>query len=166
MREGVTERHAPVGNLAGEVAGDVLRPVVGAHRDAARRIGADPAEALGECLADRLQRGETAAVGRDVVADDLGVEVIEGGEDPNPAVLEFCTMLASVPQSTSGASVRMVPSWSLAGRGGRRYGESSWFSRISRSTRDCQEFRVLRGMMGWKEPCMPRRKGPHSGCPA
>jgi len=121
--------------LASEVAGDVLRPVVGADREAACGIGGDPAEALGERLADRLQRGEAAAVDRDVVADDLGVEVIEGGEDPNRPSSSVCTMLASVPHSTSGASVRMVPSWSLAGRGGRRYGESSWLSRISRSTR-------------------------------
>ena len=43
-------------------------------------------------------------------------------------------MLASVPQSRSGAVVKIVPSWSLAGRGGCRLGESSWFSCISRST--------------------------------
>src|SRR2546423_15553151 len=36
----------------------------------------------------RLQRRETAAVDRDVMADDLGIEVIEGGEDPHSPVLE------------------------------------------------------------------------------
>jgi hypothetical protein len=52
----MTERHPPVGELAGEVAGDVLRPVIGTHGDTARGIGRDPAETCGDGLADRLER--------------------------------------------------------------------------------------------------------------
>jgi hypothetical protein len=44
----MAERHTPVGELAGEVAGDVLRPVISAHRDAACGIDLDPAEASGD----------------------------------------------------------------------------------------------------------------------
>src|SRR5919202_3452549 len=43
--EGVAQRHAPMRELPGEMAGDVLRPIVGAHRDAPRGVGACRAEA-------------------------------------------------------------------------------------------------------------------------
>jgi hypothetical protein len=72
--------------LAGEVAGDVLRPVISAHRDAARGVGFDPTEASGDGLADRLECGEAAAIGGDIMADDLGVEVVECGEHPDPSL--------------------------------------------------------------------------------
>ena len=124
-----------MGDLVGEVTGDVLRSVIGAHGDAARDISLDATEACADRLADWLECGEATAIGGDIMADDLGVEVIERGEDPDTSVRTVCTMLASVPQSRSGAVVKIVPSWSLAGRGGCRLGESSWFSCISRSTR-------------------------------
>jgi hypothetical protein len=77
--EGMAERDAPVGDLAGEVAGDVLRPIICPHRDTARGIGFDPAEASGDGLADRLERGQASlapllqAVGfdRDMARDGL-----------------------------------------------------------------------------------------------
>ena len=47
MRERMAERHAPMGELVGEVAGGVLRPVVGAHGDAARGIGARSRRSVG-----------------------------------------------------------------------------------------------------------------------
>jgi hypothetical protein len=98
----------------GDLAGDVSRPIIGAHGDTTRGIGLDPTEARDDGLTDRLECGEAAAIGGDIMADDFGIEVIECGEDPDPSV---CTTLASVPQSRSGAVVRMVPAWSLAGRG-------------------------------------------------
>ena len=66
----------------GEVTGDVLRSVIGAHGDAARDISLDPTEACADRLADWLECGEATAMDGDVMADDLGVEVIERGEDP------------------------------------------------------------------------------------
>ena len=76
-----------MGELAGEVAGGVLRPVIGTHGHTACGIGLDPAEACGDSLADRLECSEAAAVGGDIMADDLGVEVIECGEHPDTAIL-------------------------------------------------------------------------------
>ena len=36
-----------------------------------------------------------------------------------------------------------------------------------RNRTDCREFRVLRGMMGWKEPLdASTQRTTHSGCPA
>jgi len=45
------------------------------------------------------------------------------------------TFVPSVPHITFGASVMIGPSCSFGGAFGTRYGESSWFSRMTRRTR-------------------------------
>jgi hypothetical protein len=63
-----------VGDLAGEVVGDVLWPVVGTHDDTACGIGFDPAEACANRLADWFECGEAAAIGGDVMGGPVAAE--------------------------------------------------------------------------------------------
>jgi hypothetical protein len=52
------------------------------------------------------------------MADDFGIEAIECGEAPHPSVLHRLHHAGVSAQSRSGAVVRMVPVWSLAGAAG------------------------------------------------
>src|SRR5690349_3430300 len=88
--KGVAQADAPVRELLGEVVRDVLWTMIGAHRDATRGTRADraAAAAAGHRLRDRLEGGEATAIARHVMADHLGIEMIERGEDPYPPVLD------------------------------------------------------------------------------
>jgi hypothetical protein len=86
--EGEAGRDAPEAQLVQEMVRQVLGAVVHSHRQAACHAGRDRAVVLDQAHRQRLQRGEAVALLADVVADTLGVEVLDGDEGPAPAVLD------------------------------------------------------------------------------
>src|SRR5258705_7352471 len=72
--------------LGAEGMGGVLRPPVGADRQAARHVLADAAQRVADALIERLERRPAiAALGR-LPADDLVRAVIDCAEEPAPAI--------------------------------------------------------------------------------
>src|SRR3989442_6826895 len=96
FRDAVALRLADVGRrdrdaepfpLVDPGVGDVLRPPITPQAQAARDLLAEGAEGVPHALADWLQRGPAIAdLGR-VPAHDLVDRVIDGPEEPAPAVL-------------------------------------------------------------------------------
>src|SRR3954451_3337356 len=74
------------GVLALEVAGQVVRAVVVAEREALGRILLDAAEVAQDALPDLLERLEAVAGARGMIADALTGAVVDGDEDPGPAL--------------------------------------------------------------------------------
>ena len=86
--EGVGRLDAPELDLVGEVVRQILGAVIHPARPAPRAAPAavepySPARPHG----DRLQGGEAVAALADMPADTLGVPMLDGGEDPAPAVV-------------------------------------------------------------------------------
>jgi hypothetical protein len=103
--------------------------VVVTQQQPPRDIGADESEHLLDGRCHRLRGRVTVSMFGDVPAEALSVPA-------NGVTLPSFTVGApSVPHITFGASVVIEPSWSLAGPGGRRCGESKLFSPMIRSTR-------------------------------
>ena len=71
-----------------EVVGEVLAAVIVAQFDAAGGIGGARAEDVGERLSDRFVSGEAIAAFADVVAEALGVPMLDGREQPQPALID------------------------------------------------------------------------------
>ena len=128
--EGEAGRHAEELQLLLEVLGHEGTAVVVAQRHPSRGIGADGAEDLADGERQRRGGGVAIALFGDVPAETLGVPVFGDDEQRDVAVLD-----RRDDGAVGGASVVIEPSWSFAGRGGRRCGESRLFSPMIRSTR-------------------------------
>jgi hypothetical protein len=85
--EGRRGRGAEPGDLALEIAGHVLGPVIVADGEAAGGVLRDAAEAFGDALPDRLQRLVACAVQGGEDADSLGRAMVDGDEDRDLALL-------------------------------------------------------------------------------
>ena len=104
------------------------------HGEAAGDRLAEPAEALPQALADRLQRLKAGSLPVRVDPDTFGGAMINRDEHRRLAFASDCHR--SVPHIASTVSGMMVPSWLRGPRGEpTRVGASKLFCRISRSTR-------------------------------
>src|SRR5512144_202908 len=133
--EGEAGRHPEELQLVLEVLGHEGTAVVVAQRHPSRGIGADGAEDLADGERQRRGGGVAIALFGDVPAETLGVPVLATMNSVTLPSLTVGTTAPSAPHMTFGASVVIEPSWSFAGRGGRRCGERRLFSPMIRSTR-------------------------------
>jgi hypothetical protein len=85
--EGEAGSEAVKATLPLEVVGEVLAAVVVAEFDAAGDIGEGGTEDAHQCLGDRFVGGEAVAAFADMVAEQLAVPVLDGGEHPQAVVL-------------------------------------------------------------------------------
>src|SRR5512134_786707 len=86
--KGEARRNTPEPHLVEEVVGGVLRAVVHAQRQAASGVGAGGAELGPQPLGNRLQGGKTVADLDRVHAHAVSIEMIDGREHPDPALVE------------------------------------------------------------------------------
>ena len=85
--EGVGRLDAPELDLVGEVVRQILGAVIHPQGQPPSRAGRGRAIQPGKPHGDRLQGGEAVAALADMPADTLGVPMLDGGEDPAPAVV-------------------------------------------------------------------------------
>src|SRR5678815_2074653 len=81
------DRHPEPLHLVDPRIGDVLRAPVAADPESARDVLREAAEHVPHALAQRLERGPAIADLGGVPADELVDAVIDGAEEPAPAVL-------------------------------------------------------------------------------
>ena len=85
--EGVGRLDAPELDLVGEVVRQILGAVIHPQSQSSSRAGRGRAIQPGKSHGDRLQGGDAIAALADMPADTLGVPMLDGGEDPAPAVV-------------------------------------------------------------------------------
>lgn len=135
LDEGEAGGDPPVLDLVLEVVGEVLGAMIHAQRQATGHLRGDRAVEAREPLSDGLQRREPVALLRHMDAHALAVPVLDGREDPHPAVVEGDgTGAVGAPEDIGGVGGD-GSLWAEGSAGEWRDGESRPCSRLRRSTR-------------------------------
>ena len=80
--EGEARREAVKAALALKPVGEILTAVIVMQFDCTGGVSGIGAEDTGDCLGNRFVGGKTVAVFSDVVAETLGVPLLNGGKQP------------------------------------------------------------------------------------
>ena len=118
-----------------DVVGEVLTAVIVARCNAARAAGGAGAEDVRERLGDGFVGGETVPAFADVVAEALGVPVLDGREQAEPAVVDGPHFRTIGGPAHIGRVGDDAPSRALAAADATRSCEIRWCARISRRMR-------------------------------